>query len=307
MVGATLFFLPDNADAEKKEPLGQQTYQKAAVQANSIEDAEEGLVSVGTSTSKEAMKKSEQTKIPSEKAKIGKSPEEKLEPNSAIRYPSGGKKNSTRLELIHEASHKPITIIHSIPGKANGKIKSALKNTNKNLTKLVDQKEEVKSGLGNNNQETKVIAKHSAQHSFIKKDTEEKKKAALSKQLIKMMESKNNGLKSKKEITSVPLAPISPEQKSTPINKKEIPEISHEVNQTHRTSHSAGPSHDRGGNGVSAISLLDKWFVEWNKFYQNQFLHSYLSRDVWMNSQWVNAPPSPPPQDAPLLENVNRS
>lgn len=91
-----------------------------------------------------------------------------------------------------------------------------------------------------------------------------------------------------------------------PISKEDIPKVSQVLNQTQRTNSSGGQSNDRVSNGINSISLLDKWF-EWNHYFEIKLVQPYLSRQVLMNTQWVNAPPSQPPQAAPLLTNVTRS
>ena len=95
------------------------------------------------------------------------------------------------------------------------------------------------------------------------------------------------------------------EQKNFPANKEEIPKVS-QLNQTQRSNNTGGQSNDRVSNGLSNVSVLDKWF-EWSNYFEIKFDQSYISRQDLLNTQWVNAPPAPPPQKAPLLTNVTRS
>jgi hypothetical protein len=97
------------------------------------------------------------------------------------------------------------------------------------------------------------------------------------------------------------------EPQNAPADKEELPKVNQALNQTQRSNSSGGQSNDRVNHGLNNISLLDKWF-DWNQHYfEIKLVQPYLSRQALMNNQWVNAPPSPPPQKAPLLTNVTRS
>jgi hypothetical protein len=96
------------------------------------------------------------------------------------------------------------------------------------------------------------------------------------------------------------------EPQKDPASKEEIPKVNQVLNQTQRSNGSGGQSNDRVNHGINNLSLLDKWF-EWNHYYEIKLVQPYLSRQALLNTQWVNAPPSQPPQAAPLLTNVTRS
>lgn len=96
------------------------------------------------------------------------------------------------------------------------------------------------------------------------------------------------------------------EPQEDPASKEEIPMVNQVLYQTQRSNSSGGQSNDRVNHGINNLSFFDKWF-EWNHYFEIKLVQPYLSRQALMNSQWVNAPPSPPPQAAPLLTNVTRS
>jgi hypothetical protein len=96
------------------------------------------------------------------------------------------------------------------------------------------------------------------------------------------------------------------EPQKDPASKEEIPKVNQALNQTQRSNGSGGQSNDRVNHGINNLSLLDKWF-EWNHYFEIKLGQPYLSRQALLNTQWVNAPPSQPPQAAPLLTNVTRS
>jgi hypothetical protein len=91
-----------------------------------------------------------------------------------------------------------------------------------------------------------------------------------------------------------------------PATKEEIPKVNQVLNQSQRSNGSGGQSNDRVNHGINIVSFLDKWF-EWNHYFEIKLVQPYLYRQALMNTQWVNAPPAPPPQAAPLLTNVTRS
>ncbi|GAM16382.1 hypothetical protein SAMD00020551_4572 [Mesobacillus selenatarsenatis SF-1] len=71
-------------------------------------------------------------------------------------------------------------------------------------------------------------------------------------------------------------------------------------NPPSRTKASGGPSSDRTSYGTTSIFFSDKWFV-WEESFNLNLLQPYTSRVAVFQSQWVNAPPSPPPLKAPAF------
>ena len=71
-------------------------------------------------------------------------------------------------------------------------------------------------------------------------------------------------------------------------------------NPPSRTKASGGPSSDRTTYGNSSTFLNDKWFV-WDESIYLNLQQPYTSRVAVFQSQWVNAPPSPPPLKAPAF------
>ncbi len=67
-----------------------------------------------------------------------------------------------------------------------------------------------------------------------------------------------------------------------------------------RTKASGGPSSDRSSYGNSSTFLSDKWFI-WDEAFHLNLMQPFISRVTAFQSQWVNAPPSPPPLEAPVF------
>ncbi|MFP7297078.1 hypothetical protein [Neobacillus niacini] len=94
---------------------------------------------------------------------------------------------------------------------------------------------------------------------------------------------------------------VEQEPQKAPVQKEKIPKVNQTLNQTQRSSSSGGQSNDRVNHGINNLSLLDKWF-EWDRHYfENKLVQPYLSRLALMNTQWVNAPPSKPPEECSFI------
>ena len=106
---------------------------------------------------------------------------------------------------------------------------------------------------------------------------------------------------SKQVVGAKPIVPIVPRKGKVPSNQEKMPDADQAANPTpQRANNSGGPSNDRVSQGLHTNSYLDKWF-EWNKLYEIKLVQPFLSRYALRNHQWVNAPPSPPPQIALFL------
>lgn len=102
-----------------------------------------------------------------------------------------------------------------------------------------------------------------------------------------------------------PVVPIAP--KEVPVGREEIPVVDQTGSSSQRLNHSgSGQTNDRIGQGNAFGSPLDKWFM-WFKYNEMKLVQSYQSRYTVRNTQWENAPPSPPPQEALFLKTVTRS
>lgn len=298
MVGATMF-LPDYAFAEKNEYSGKQNSHNASVQASPSVKTDNPTI---------------QTNVP-EKAKNVKPLEKTVViPEPAIKNQDRVKQQPSKMTPQQAASKKPAQAPQNLPDQAKGNVQSSIKKTEKNVTARGSEKVEAvqgnNRGLVKNKPNPKNGAGNSAVHSFHHNDTEVKNKAQ-SARLVNKLEPLGEGSHSsvsKKENSSEPLVTKTPQKEGNkaPSSKGEIPKVSQVTNPTQRTNGTGGQSKDRVSQGLSTISLMDKWF-EWNKYHEIQFVQPYFSLHLLFNNQWVNAPPSPPPQETPLLKTVYRS
>lgn len=95
---------------------------------------------------------------------------------------------------------------------------------------------------------------------------------------------------------------MPPEKKDEddPSQNERYPKGDNLPNPPSRTKASGGPSGDRTSYGNTNNFLSDKWFY-WDVTFQLNLLQHFTSRVAFFQSQWVNAPPSPPPLKAPAF------
>jgi hypothetical protein len=293
MVGA--FFLPNNAFAANNEPSEEQGSKKAAVQVQKPEKS----IAFQANISEKAANVRTATPVKPEKAKSLEKPSV-VEPEPANINKAKENKNN--------ASQKENKVPKDLPEQAKGHLKTAIKNTEKVARGLVSPKEKQENkGQAKKKQTTIANEKKSANGHKKDKTIIVTLNNEYHNQIVDSEINGNDVIESKQDIASKPVVSDSPIKGNTPPSKEKVPDFTKVINQTQRASSSGAHAPDRVGNGLTTISFLDKWFVEWSRTYREQLVLPNFFRDVLMNSQWVNAPPSPPPQIALLVEYVNRS
>ncbi|WML58951.1 hypothetical protein [Neobacillus sp. PS2-9] len=289
MVGAAMF-LPNQAFAEKNDSSGLQTTPKEFVHGQS------------SAKSDQASEK----KIPV-KANSTKSQGKSIAPNSAQSNQGGAKQQNSNSTPQQTVAHKPTAL--PIQAKVN---------TNHPTKKAEISVNSRGNGKGAAIQEAKREVVQETKASV--KGTVNSDKPSLHNDTVAINKTRitrdDNWLPSQQKGSYVPLSkkessfdpPVKEPLKQGPIpeSKEEIPKVNQMWNSNQRTNSSGGQSNDRGNQGLSTLSMMDKWF-EWNKLHDITLIQPYHSRITWMIHQWENAPPSPPPQTAPLLETVTRS
>lgn len=178
----------------------------------------------------------------------------------------------------------------SLPEQANGNAKSVVKKAEKVVQVNVPEQTEAVQA---NHTVEKLNPKNPIQ------DTDREVK-------VEQVKVDNNVYLKGEDLDRTKSESVVQEPQKDPASKEEIPKVNQVLNQTQRSNGSGGQSNDRVNHGINNLSLLDKWF-EWEHNFEIKLIQPYLSRQALMNTQWVNAPPSPPPQAAPLLTNVTRS
>ncbi|MEH6992141.1 hypothetical protein V7075_05450 [Neobacillus drentensis] len=272
MVGAAMFF-PDNAFAEKNELRPQKGQAPASIPEHASKPEPASITepeTIAVPAKAEGAQSLNQT-IP-EHARENQA--------QAKQLPAQNTPNQTDMEK-------------SLPEQANGNTKSVVKKAEKVFQVNVSEKAEAVQA--NHTVET-VNPKNSIQ------DTDNEVKV----EKLKPVKVDNIVYLQDEDLDKTKPESVEQEPQKDPASKEEIPKVNQALNQTQRSNGSGGQSNDRVNHGINNLSFLDKWF-EWNHYFEIKLVQPYLSRQALMNNQWVNAPPSPPPQAAPLLTNVTRS
>ncbi|MEH7253588.1 hypothetical protein V7111_15795 [Neobacillus niacini] len=281
MVGAALLF-PDNAFAEKNAPSPQKGNGAIPVKSEKEE------VNIALPPKAEHAK-------PQEKAAPKNVPvtEKTAVPDHAA-VPEHALINKAEAKQLSSQSIPNQAAVKDLPERAKGIVKSEL-NENEKTHKETGLEKAAAVNANSQGQQDKSIETTSLSAT----DKEVRVEEAIPAKSV-------STAKAHGDVSVITIEePDAQEQKNGPANKGEIPKVS-QLNQTQRSNSTGGQSNDRVSNGLSNISVLDKWF-EWSNYFEIKFDQSYLSRQDLLNTQWVNAPPAPPPQKAPLLTNVTRS
>lgn len=272
LIGAAMFF-PDNAFAEKNELRPQKGQAPASIpeHASIPEPASTSVPATITVPAKAEEAQSLNKTIP-EHARENQA--------QAKQLPAQNTLNQAPLEK-------------SLPEQANANAKPEVKKAEKVVQVHVPEQAEAVQA---NHTVEKLNPKNSIQ------DTDSEVKV----ENVKPEKVDNTVYLQGEDLDRTKSESVVQEPQKEPANKEEIPKVNQALNQTQRSNGSGGQSNDRVNHGINNLSLLDKWF-EWNQDFEIKLVQPYLSRQALMNTQWVNAPPSPPPQAAPLLTNVTRS
>jgi hypothetical protein len=272
LVGAAMFF-PDNAFAEKNEVRPQKGQAPASI-------PEHALVSEPSSVPEPAT-----VAVPA-KAEEAQSLKKTI--------PEHARENQAQAKQI-PAPNTPNqnAVEKSLPEQANGNAKLVVKKAEKVVQVNVPEQAEAV-------QANHTVEKLNPKNSIQDTDSEVKVEKVKPEKVDYIVYLQDEDLD-----RSISESVVQEPQKD-PASKEEIPKVNQALNQTQRSNGSGGQSNDRVNHGINNLSLLDKWF-EWNHYFEIKLVQPYLSRQALMNTQWVNAPPSPPPQAAPLLTNVTRS
>lgn len=272
MVGAAMFF-PDNAFAEKNELRTQKGQAPASIPEHASIP--------------------EPATIPeSEKIAVPAKAEEAQSLNKTVSEHARENQAQAK-QLPAQNTPNQAAVENSLPEQANGNAKSVVKKDEKLVQVNVPEQAEAVQA---NHTVEKLEPKNPIQDT----DSEGKVEKVKPEKVDNIVYFQDEDLDITKSESVVQ------ERQKDPASREEIPKVNQALNQTQRSNGSGGQSNDRVNHGINNLSFLDKWF-EWNHYFEIKLVQPYLSRQALMNTQWVNAPPSPPPQAAPLLTNVTRS
>lgn len=273
-IAGTAIFLPDLAFAEKAPDTDKREQHASVIQEN--------------------------LPVQAEKAKAA----EKIAAKPDVKKPQTERKPVIEKPVQAKAVVKPPQA-HQPTGKANASLNRSEKAAKTLLPTNVSGQ---KRGLVKNISKPKPS------------NTEDKKAAVKSihieSEVMREKKLQSPGLKEKVEpsqdIAKKPVSKMKPAAKASvqtpqikreepvPSKKERYPKQDNLPNPPSRTKTSGGPSSDRTSNGSTSTSFFDKWFV-WDQDFNLILTQPFSSRASVFRSQWVNAPPSPPPIAAPVF------
>jgi hypothetical protein len=295
LVGAALC-LPDNAFAEKNDLRVQPNSHKELVESKTPSENN------GNVTIKANLPEKAQNAKPEEKPEVAAEPASKNQ--SGVKQNVSNRATTVKKAALEKraAAQKPVTPPKSLPVHAKGgQGQSTIKKAEKTIKKIVTVPGQEKKAAV---QESKLVLKtnkrtiHDLAETDSAIDAENNPESTGTVNGFNPQEEESDLFLPKKTERFEPLVQV-PAQK-VPNRKEKMPTVKLAINPMPRSNSSGAQSNDRVNLGLNTITMLDKWF-EWNKYVEINLVQPYITRYALMNHQWVNAPPSPPPQAAPSL------
>ncbi|MBM7647484.1 hypothetical protein JOC78_000405 [Bacillus ectoiniformans] len=111
---------------------------------------------------------------------------------------------------------------------------------------------------------------------------------------------KNQPKETKKSNTQPPPVFGEPKQDEQPSGKKSVPNEKQAITQTTSNQIQGGSSKDRLKTGNGFVKYTEKW-LDWENYWTLDHSQTYLSRMEEFSTQWMNAPPSQPPEQILFL------
>ncbi|EIJ80390.1 hypothetical protein PB1_08522 [Bacillus methanolicus PB1] len=293
------------------------------VQANSKLKTENEAVQNQASTNH-----SQQVKPEKSPQKIIRVPDQASEKaRKAIQVPNQASVKARKaVQVPNQASvkaRKAVQVPNQASVKARKTLQSTVKRTEKAVNNTIPEKVEVKQGVdkGQTKQKkpqsdkkgihsiTNEVEKPSAK-SLLNIDSGEKTKHQYTKMFQKLDNEKLHQSILKNEggfqKTSFTDESKSKGKEKTPSRQERYLRDIQVVNSPQNTKIPGGSTKDRTGHSQSTVSFGEKW-LELEKYWNLKLIQPYVDRAHVYRNQWVNAPPSPPPKDAPFFLNVYQS
>ncbi|MEH7884801.1 hypothetical protein V7654_10840 [Bacillus sp. JJ1609] len=275
-IAGTAIFLPDLAFAEKA-PDADKREQHAAVIQEKLPVQAEKAQAVEKTTAAPVVKKQ-----PTERKPVIEKP---AQAKAVVKPPQSKQPTGKPIASLNRSEKAAKTLL---PKKVSGQKRGLVKNISKPKPKP------------NNTEDKKAAVKSIHIESEDVKDTK-----LLSPGLKDQAESSQDIAKkpvSKMKTAAKAAVQSAPEKRDEPSSsqKERYPKGDNLPNPPSRTKASGGPSSDRTSNGNTSTSFFDKWFI-WDQGFYLILTQPFSSRASVFRSQWVNAPPSPPPIEAPVF------
>lgn len=266
-IAGAAILVPDMAFAEKVPNTGKPQQPVPAEQVTLPDKAENARIPEKTSAEPAGKKQ------PVQKPAVQKPAQAH---SKVVAVKSNGKAPSFKKTEKAPLPHKAKTLTNEKSIQAKHKTKPNIKQSRNDAVKPIHNK-------GNYVKETK------RRLPGLKEKVEPSKGSAVTKSFVNLTA----------KTASKKTPPVKPDEKN-PSKNERYPKGDNLPNPPSRTKASGGPSSDRTSYGNSSTFFTDKWFV-WDEAFNLSLIQPYTSRVAFFQNQWVNAPPSPPPLNAPAF------
>ncbi|MGA9224948.1 MAG: hypothetical protein WB217_01255 [Mesobacillus sp.] len=273
-IAGTAIFLPDLAFAEKAPDTDKREQHAAVVQEKLPVQAEKSKAVEKTTVEPDVKKQ------PTERKPVIEKP---VQAKDVVKAPKAKQPTGKPIASLNRSEKAAKTLL---PKKVSGQKQVLVKNTSKpKPSNTEDKKAAVKSiHIESEDVKEKKLLSPGL------KDKVESSQDIAKKPVSKMKPAAQ---------ASVQKPPIKRDE-PVPSKKERYPKQDNLPNPPSRTKTSGGPSSDRTSNGSTSTSFFDKWFI-WDQDFNLILTQPFSSRASIFRSQWVNAPPSPPPIAAPVF------
>jgi chemotaxis protein histidine kinase CheA len=214
------------------------------------------------------------------------------------------------VQVPNQASEKAQHTVQEVKQrseKASKAMQSTIKETKKAVDNSLPEKNQEaetettkqQKTTPNNNEihsnEAEESSDKSVQHAISGENTNQQ-----STKMVQMLDD-DKTVQSIKEAGSIDEEPETEEKEKFPSGQEKYPQDIMVVHSPHNTKTPDGSSKDRTGYGQNTTSFVDKWLLEAEKYLNLKRIQPLVSRAYEYRNQWVNAPPSQPPQTTPFF------
>lgn len=293
IVCAGLFF-PYDAFAEKPDHAQKASEQSDQARGEIVKTMKD-LDSIPKASSRKISEKQEPKQPTKEVVEKAKAIPAQASEKAGQKDPLPERANEKAKQSVEESkqkSEKALKVIHTTEKETTKTVKKTVTDQNKEKTRTSEKQKETSKDASV--KEVKSSEK-SAQPVSEKKNVEKTSPKILERsegvQTVKPMKESNDPddkpeVEEKKNLPSIPDNGLNAKVGIHSLTNQKAPD---------------GPSKDRSGNGSYTSSIFDKFLLESEKYLSLKRIQPFISRKYELRNQWDHAPPSPPPQDSPLI------
>jgi hypothetical protein len=217
----------------------------------------------------------------------------------AVQVPNqASEKAQKTVQEVKQGSEKASKAMQSTVKETKKAVKNSLPEKNQEAEAETQTTKQQKTTPSNNeihSNEAVESSNKSIQHAISGENANQQ-----STKMVQMLDD-DKTVQSIKEAGSINEEPETEEKENIPSGQEKYPRDIMVVHSPHNTKTPDGSSKDRTGYGQHTTSFVDKWLLEAEKYLNLKRIQPLVSRTYEYRNQWVNAPPSQPPQVTPFF------